>query len=83
MSPKDPELTLLCDHCEEAFHTYCLDPPLTAIPEGYWYCSKCSKLDHVGKEHEEPVILLHQGEDGEIYFIDGMEIKCTPQPVSQ
>ena len=23
------------------FHTFCLDPPLTAIPKGQWFCHTC------------------------------------------
>ena len=36
---------LLCDHydrCRRAYHTYCLTPPLAAVPEGDWYCPGCS-----------------------------------------
>ena len=32
--PDNPELTMLCDSCEYAWHTYCLTPPLKHIPEG-------------------------------------------------
>lgn len=35
------EYLLLCDGCDNGFHTYCLDPPLLEIPEGNWFCSKC------------------------------------------
>uniref|UniRef100_A0A8C1SMP0 RING-type E3 ubiquitin transferase n=1 Tax=Cyprinus carpio TaxID=7962 RepID=A0A8C1SMP0_CYPCA len=30
---QDPDKQLLCDECDMAFHTYCLNPPLTTIPE--------------------------------------------------
>lgn len=30
---QDPDKQLLCDECDMAFHTYCLNPPLTSIPE--------------------------------------------------
>ncbi|CAK7903822.1 histone demethylase Jhd2p [[Candida] anglica] len=36
-----PSETLLCDHCDNAFHMDCLEPPLKAIPTGIWYCDKC------------------------------------------
>jgi hypothetical protein len=34
---------LLCDGagCTVSCHTYCCDPPLSAVPEGQWLCSKC------------------------------------------
>ena len=35
------EAMLLCDGCDDAFHTYCLLPPLTDIPRGDWRCPKC------------------------------------------
>ncbi|XP_049573260.1 E3 ubiquitin-protein ligase UHRF1 [Syngnathus scovelli] len=39
---QDPDKQLLCDECDLAYHTYCLNPPLTTIPEDEdWYCPKC------------------------------------------
>ncbi|GBG79250.1 hypothetical protein CBR_g29301 [Chara braunii] len=32
---------IVCDACELAFHLRCLQPPLTVIPEGDWFCSTC------------------------------------------
>ena len=32
---------LLCDSCDAEYHTKCLDPPLSAEPEGEWFCPKC------------------------------------------
>lgn len=29
---------LECDNCLEGFHMYCLNPPLTTIPDDKWYC---------------------------------------------
>ncbi|GCB69093.1 E3 ubiquitin-protein ligase UHRF1 isoform X1 [Scyliorhinus torazame] len=41
----DPGKQLLCDECDMAYHTYCLNPPLTSIPEVEdWYCPLC-KID--------------------------------------
>jgi len=37
----DDDKLLLCDLCHEGFHIFCLDPPLTEIPEGSWFCDKC------------------------------------------
>ncbi len=35
---------LLCDGhaCEQAYHTHCLDPPLTDVPAGKWLCPACA-----------------------------------------
>ncbi|GAB2276541.1 hypothetical protein Dimus_011260 [Dionaea muscipula] len=38
---KDDDAVLLCDTCDAEYHTYCLNPPLTRIPEGNWYCPLC------------------------------------------
>jgi hypothetical protein len=32
---------LLCDECDAAFHLRCLDPPLSAVPQGDWLCPNC------------------------------------------
>lgn len=36
-----PNLTLLCDNCNNPFHMKCLQPPLEEIPNGIWYCDRC------------------------------------------
>ncbi|KDO19850.1 hypothetical protein SPRG_14950 [Saprolegnia parasitica CBS 223.65] len=38
-------LRLVCDgkSCEKEFHMACLDPPLTTVPEGSWFCPTCAK----------------------------------------
>ena len=38
---------LLCDGCDQGFHTYCLRPRLFTVPSGDWYCPDC-------KEKNEP-----------------------------
>ncbi|XP_069815528.1 E3 ubiquitin-protein ligase UHRF1-like [Dendropsophus ebraccatus] len=39
---QDPEKQLLCDECDKALHIYCLDPPLSALPDvDDWYCPDC------------------------------------------
>eukprot|EP00871_Galdieria_phlegrea_P001369 jgi/Galph1/2232/GphlegSOOS_G874.1 len=35
------DLLLLCDNCDDAFHTFCCSPPLETVPEGDWFCPKC------------------------------------------
>ncbi|XP_015918962.1 E3 ubiquitin-protein ligase UHRF1 isoform X2 [Parasteatoda tepidariorum] len=37
-----PEKQLVCDECGFCFHLWCMDPPLTEIPEEEdWYCPDC------------------------------------------
>lgn len=35
------EAMLLCDGCDDSYHTFCLIPPLADIPKGDWRCPKC------------------------------------------
>ncbi|KAJ4441673.1 hypothetical protein ANN_11531 [Periplaneta americana] len=35
------ESLLLCDGCDDSYHTFCLIPPLPDIPRGDWKCPKC------------------------------------------
>ncbi|KAG7193550.1 uncharacterized protein KQ657_000619 [Scheffersomyces spartinae] len=37
----NPARTLLCDNCDDAYHMYCLEPPLKVIPENDWFCKRC------------------------------------------
>lgn len=32
---------LLCDSCDHAYHTFCLQPPLSRVPTGEWHCPPC------------------------------------------
>lgn len=47
---------LLCDGCDDSYHTYCLIPPLLTVPKGDWCCPKClakecnKKIDAYGFE---------------------------------
>jgi hypothetical protein len=34
---------LLCDSCPGAYHTFCMVPALSAIPDGAWFCDTCKK----------------------------------------
>lgn len=35
------ETMLLCDGCDDSYHTFCLVPPLLEVPKGDWRCPKC------------------------------------------
>lgn len=47
---------LLCDVCDDSYHTHCLIPPLLSVPKGDWCCPKClakecnQKIDAYGFE---------------------------------
>jgi hypothetical protein len=41
----DDDLLLLCDGCNNGFHTFCLTPPLLQIPHGAWFCDTCKHQD--------------------------------------
>ena len=38
---KDGGELLCCDSCPTAYHTFCLEPPLSEIPDGDWRCPRC------------------------------------------
>ena len=35
---QDPDKQILCDECDMAFHLWCLDPPLTDVPNDEDWC---------------------------------------------
>lgn len=37
----EDEKLMLCDGCDDNYHTFCLIPPLTDPPKGNWRCPKC------------------------------------------
>ncbi|CAM4747121.1 unnamed protein product [Rotaria magnacalcarata] len=37
----DDSYLLICDICDNCYHTYCLIPALIEIPRGQWRCPKC------------------------------------------
>lgn len=39
---KDGGELLCCDSCPAAYHTFCLSPPITDVPDGDWKCPRCS-----------------------------------------
>ncbi|EFX69009.1 hypothetical protein DAPPUDRAFT_301194 [Daphnia pulex] len=45
------EAMLLCDGCDDSYHTFCLNPPLNEIPKGDWRCP-CCVAEEVSKPTE-------------------------------
>ena len=35
------KLLLLCEICDDGYHTYCLDPPQENVPKGDFVCKNC------------------------------------------
>jgi len=44
------ECLLYCDDCEKAFHSFCVQPPLRAIPNCGWKCEECFKCQGCGSK---------------------------------
>ncbi|GFQ64603.1 remodeling and spacing factor 1 [Trichonephila clavata] len=64
-----PEWILLCDKCDNGYHTQCLIPPLVIIPEGDWYCQPCEHAflcDVLQKELHRLELILKQREREEL-----------------
>ena len=40
---------LLCDMCDDAWHTWCLHPMLWYVPNGDWFCPRCHHLMLIDK----------------------------------
>lgn len=61
------EYMLLCDGCDDAFHTYCLIPPMPEVPKGDWRCPKCVAKVCI---HCEMVMMLQWVGWGNEFFLD-------------
>ncbi|XP_013196492.1 lysine-specific demethylase 5 [Amyelois transitella] len=35
------DLLLICNGCSDTYHTFCLKPPLSSVPDGDWRCPCC------------------------------------------
>jgi hypothetical protein len=44
LSAAQEKKMLLCDSCPAAYHMFCLQPKLTKVPKGDWYCPACRPL---------------------------------------
>lgn len=52
------ESMLLCDSCNGGYHMECLEPPLTEIPAGSWYCDNCFESESSGEDEANLVAEL-------------------------
>jgi len=43
-SQHDEANMILCNNCDADYHTSCLDPPMSQIPEGEWLCLTCRTI---------------------------------------
>ena len=41
----DEDAMLLCDGCDNGYHTYCTEPPIETVPEGDWFCKECDAME--------------------------------------
>lgn len=54
---------LLCNSCVSPWHMQCLNPPLTAVPVGDWFCPDCSITNHEDQHHPCGVKSSSDGDD--------------------
>lgn len=38
------DVLMACSGCDKKYHTFCLAPPLDAVPDGHWICDECDSL---------------------------------------
>ena len=62
------DVLLICDLCGDYWHTYCLPTPLSAVPEGDFYCPRCEEMpapvnSHISDEDYEPSANLEEEEE--------------------
>jgi hypothetical protein len=59
-SAGDEEVLLLCDGCDAAYHTQCVD--LDDVPRGPWFCMECEHA--LGPDVMQPVDNVPNGDGG-------------------
>ncbi|EGG18276.1 hypothetical protein DFA_03770 [Cavenderia fasciculata] len=47
---------LCCESCECAFHMMCLDPPVSSLPEGDWFCHSCEQNKNPKPKHSKSIL---------------------------
>lgn len=74
---------LLCDGdgCKNAFHMRCLDPPLSSVPDGTWYCPMCAdqRVDCDASGHNVSDDHMYEDdddEDMEVVILEAQEVRA-------
>ncbi|KAI0032961.1 RCC1/BLIP-II [Vararia minispora EC-137] len=55
---------LACDKCDSPYHLGCLKPPLSAIPDGEWFCPACAAHAAPKRQRSDVVYKEDDGTDG-------------------
>ncbi|KAK8965592.1 Methyl-CpG-binding domain-containing protein 9 [Platanthera guangdongensis] len=58
---QDDAEIVLCDVCDDAYHTYCMNPPRTSVPKGKWHCAQCNvaRAKEGMRRHEQRILQQH------------------------
>lgn len=57
-----PGAALVCDRpgCDHVMHLACMDPPLTEVPRGDWFCTPaCATTGMLPHVNENDMVLRH------------------------